>query len=494
MMLNYNWQLLKEVGFTIVGSNALRLYGKLNVQNTANNGSNVSFQLRVVAYTGSFYSTQNSSNLWCAGTHRGTQYYDIGNVTPSRGEVIVGTWSFDLWHDDQGRFSSAVAGNADVYGNKIVGTGDVAFSLPTIARKSNPTVNNKNLIIGDDLIVYTNRKSGSFTHTIEFSFGSYKKTINNVTTSTTIKTSEIKEQLYTQIPNAKKGTATVKLTTFNGSTNLGNNSTTLTLNVNENECKPVLTEFNVEDTNLLTLSLTGNNQNFIKGFSNLKYTVQPAQAKYSSTIVKYKFADGKEEASLTHTTNAITSRVVSVVAIDSRGISSDVVTKNINLLEYSLPKMLSINPLRENGIDVYVNMDVKAALWNGNFGKGNNQVSYFGYSINGSAYYDKTTEFNNLIVGQAVDNIDTKIRIYSDGNSANFDKGNSYTVEVKIIDGLSNVRFNETVLVAIIEDGKIAISYFKDSDGEYHLGLNGMPREDSILAISGLRFIFKGDE
>ena len=78
--LNYNWQLLKETGFTVVGNNGLRLYGRLYGQDINGNRSTVAFQLRVIAYSGSFYSTQNTSNLWCAGVHRGT-----GPGEPHRG-------------------------------------------------------------------------------------------------------------------------------------------------------------------------------------------------------------------------------------------------------------------------------------------------------------------------------------------------------------------------------------------------------------------------
>ena len=135
--LNNNWQLLKEVGFTVFGNNALRLYGKLNSQDTAGNKSNVSFQLRQIAYTGNFYDTGNYASLWCAGADRGTQYFN-SNVNTSS-EQTIGTWTFDLWHDSQGNCSTSVAGSANVFGNITPGTGDVWFNLPSIAREATLT-------------------------------------------------------------------------------------------------------------------------------------------------------------------------------------------------------------------------------------------------------------------------------------------------------------------------------------------------------------------
>lgn len=489
--LNYNWQLLKETGFTVVGNNGLRLYGKLYGQDINGNRSTVAFQLRVIAYSGSFYSTQNTSDLWCAGVHRGTRYYDIGNVSPSRGEITVGDWSFDLYHDGNGNLSTAVAGNSNVYGSTTPSTGDVWFDCPSIPRVSNVTTNKNSYTIGEDIIVYTNRKSSSFTHVVEFSFGTYKKTVSNVTTSTTINTSDIKENLYSQIPSAKSGTAKIILTTYNGNNYLGQTTKNITLNVNETECTPVLSDFTIKDIDTTTLSLTGNNQNFIKGFSDLQYDVTAATPKYSATITKYRFADNQETSELTHVTTNVDNQIASVVAIDSRGLSSNVVTKNINLLDYSLPKINDLEPLRENGIDVYVNMRVQANIWKGNFGNGNNKIAYFGYSVNGGDFYDKTSEFNELLVSRDINNIDATIRIYSDGSTSNFEIGKSYTINVKIKDGLDNKPFNEATLTAIIQDGKVAIAFYQDYEGEYHIGLNGMPRDDSVVAINGLRFIYE---
>lgn len=494
-VLNSNWQLLHETGFNVVGSNGLRLYGRLVGQDINTNRSTVAFQERVIAYSGSFYSTQNTSNLWCAGVHRGTRYYDIGNVSPSRGEIVVGEWSFDLYHNDLGNLSTVVAGNSNVYGSITPSTGDVWFECPNIPRVSNVTTNKNSYTIGEDIVIYTNRKSSSFTHVVEFSFGTYKKTVSNVTTGTTIKTSDIKEDLYSQIPNAKSGTAKIILTTYNGNNYLGQTTKNITLNVNETECKPTLTDFTVEDINELTLSLTDNNQLFIKDYSDLKYTVTPAVAKNSATIVKYKFADNLEETVTTHTTSKISGDTVSVVAIDSRGISSDVISKKINLINYTKPYISSINPLRENGIDIYVNMDIVASLFNGSFGTNQNKVTYAGYQVDSSDFYDVTDTFNSLIGDQDIANINTKLRIYSDGISANFDKGESYTITFKICDGIvkesGKIEFNSTTITAVIEDGKVAISYFQDYNGEYHIGLNGMPRDDSVVAINGLRFIYE---
>ena len=170
------------------------------------------------------------------------------------------------------------------------------------------------------------------------------------------------------------------------------------------------------------------------------------------------------------------------------------VTKNINLLDYSLPKINDLEPLRENGIDVYVNMRVQANIWKGNFGSGDNKIAYFGYSVNGGEFYDKTSEFNELLVTRDINDIDATIRIYSDGSTSNFEIGKSYTINVKIKDGLDNKPFNEATLTAIIQDGKVAIAFYQDYEGEYHIGLNGMPRDDSVVAINGLQFIYGSEE
>lgn len=151
--LTKSYQLIGSKTYTVVGSNVLRLYGKYNSQSTANNKTNVTFQLRTVATSGSFYSEQNYSALYC-GADRGTQYYNIGTVDTS-GEKTIGTWTFDLTHNSNGAYSGSVKASANVYGD-LVPSVEVSFSLPTISRYATITEYKINYVTQDTIQVKWN--------------------------------------------------------------------------------------------------------------------------------------------------------------------------------------------------------------------------------------------------------------------------------------------------------------------------------------------------
>lgn len=101
------------------------------------------------------------------------------------------------------------------------------FFLTTIARKS--TMSNVSGTIGSPITLSVSRKNSGFTHTIKYKFGSASGTIATKSSSTSINWTP-PLSLYLQIIGSSTGRGTVTIETFNGSSSLGTNSYSLTLN------------------------------------------------------------------------------------------------------------------------------------------------------------------------------------------------------------------------------------------------------------------------
>ena len=154
----------------------------------------------------------------------------------------------------------------------------------TIARVSSITVSGSQL--GSGVSVTIDRKSESFTHKVEYKFveSAWTTASSNATTSTSF-TPPV--SLATQIPSAEVGALTVRVTTFNGSTQIGN---------------PVTKSINLKVPTNIVPSLSGLTQSridngvpsswgvYVKGKSQVKITASGASGIHGSTIVGYSIS------------------------------------------------------------------------------------------------------------------------------------------------------------------------------------------------------------
>ncbi len=246
-------------------------------------------------------------------------------------------------------------------------------SFNTIARASTPTItadgHNTWQYISDDknnysIVINTNRAASSFTHTITAKFGA--KTVTIGTGITTSRSWTIPKDFLNAIPNGVSATCTITCTTYNGSTNIGRKTATITLWVHEN-VKPTVT-FTVAEANSDVTS---------KGFTSYLQSLSKLLIKstgkgaYSSTIKSYQVtAAGLTYSGNNVTTNTLTASgtiTVKVKVTDSRGRTGEA-TKQITVLKYERPKItafavhrcLADGTLDEQG--TYCKVDLKASI------------------------------------------------------------------------------------------------------------------------------------
>lgn len=317
-------------------------------------------------------------------------------------------------------------------------------------------------------------------------------TITGVTTQIP-NTSEWNTFFYNGIPNSKNGLYRVRIvtsavsqdTTFNGGT----------YNVNEANNKPITTNMTATYTADLT-NLTNNNQTVINSASTITYTItNGATAQNGASISKYTVVWGNAEPKdITNISNPASlvrgnGDTISVTIVDSRGITNTYSTHINEVINYTLPTGLAISPDRLNGVDESVYLDVSGTIYYDKFGTNgvSNKITSIKYSIANESAQNVSVSLSSLAYSQQ--SLDTQTQRFSivdapitrDGVSAGFDTTKTYNITVVVTDTSGNTA----TISGIIKDGKFAMIKGRDSNGDYHTGINGLPDNNYALKVHG---------
>lgn len=175
--------------------------------------------------------------------------------------------------------------------------------------------------------------------------------------------------LLDAMASIKSFTATIKVVTKSGTTQIGSTSTcACTVQTTSANSAPTMTAFTFKDSRSTTSAVTGNNQLFIQGNSYLYVTPGVATAKNGASIVKYAATcNGVTDSNTTgaainlyEVTKSGTVDVV-VTATDSRGytVSS---TQQITVIPYAKPKVSDISLRRTNDIEAEMQLTFNGSI------------------------------------------------------------------------------------------------------------------------------------
>ncbi len=398
--LTKNYQMLsqKYLGNSY-GDLYVRLYAKYTEQDVANNRTYVVYQARSY-YSGNSYILDQQGTMGVSGT--GADYQSTSCTRPTSGESVSVTAEGWVYHNNDG--TKNVSGNASLsFPNwGWSGTASGSADLPRIPRASGVACSSP--YIGDNAIISIDKKASLFTNTLTYKISTLTGTIATKTSETTVQfqTSEIEDQIYALIPNAKEIKGTIYCTTYNGSTQIGDTqSTSFNLYTKESVCKPDVSA-TVVDTNTSVTNIIGSNTKFIKYISKPKVTIN-ATAKKSSTIKNYSINlnDGQTSNLQENTFDSIGSNKVTISATDSRGYanSSDV---ELDMLDYIKLHINTISITRPEGTSNEAILNCNGAYYNGSF------TDTITNTLSGSFKYRKsgTTDWTDggSIVPTIVDN------------------------------------------------------------------------------------------
>lgn len=254
---------------------------------------------------------------------------------------------------------------------------------------------------------------------------------------------------------------------------------------------PTFTDFTFEDTNPITVALTGNNQNCINGFSNIQATistVNKAIANKQATMSKYRFVIGDKSTDITYsadnnvsgTINNAQNGTYQVYAIDNRN-NSTLVTKlaneTINYQTIYLNPNSSYIQRDNNQVGTAAILTLNGTFWNGDFGTVNNAIESVSYKFkktNSSTWIDGTTVITPTI---SDNNFSFSGQIASDNQDTSWDLQDSYNVQIIVEDKLSistiNLILNSAIPTMSIDKNGVGIMCAYDETLGGYLQVNG---------------------
>lgn len=216
---------------------------------------------------------------------------------------------------------------------------------------------------------------------------------------------------------------------------------------------PLFNDFSYRDDDGFTTSLTGNNQKFIKGYSQLRTEVSvenKAIAQKSANMIKYRTENGTSnvEASYSSTNevsmfiNKIQNNIVFVKAIDSRG-NIATVQKEVELIDYKDVLLKNLKIVRNGGIGTTATIIANGDFDNVNFGAVQNTITSILYrkkEIGGE--FGEWTDITNLF------EVDVENGTFENADVseiAGFELGTEYIIEVLVNDRLSQSELEFTL-------------------------------------------------
>ena len=339
---------------------------------------------------------------------------------------------------------------------------------------------------------------------------------SGTTSSTTITFTPTASTLYATIPSAKSGKC-VYSAIYSSSTKTTSGAYTYV--INEANCKPTFSDFSYADLDSTVTPITKNNKILVNGHSDCYFSIpiaNKAVAKNSATMVSYKYEWGSSSKTGPYSSDDVANisiyessgGTLKVTAIDSRGLSTTV-TKTVPYIAYTNAVVNSVEIQRLNGVDLETYLGLKMTIWKGNWQNGadtayDNQLKYVGYRVyDGSSwtsYFDITSAVKSAMSTSTSGTstvltvpLSKKLAIHANGSSGGFTIGKSYTIQVLIKDGTSAATFTpygyQATAQGTVPDGKVGFSRYKDSDGNYHYAINGMPINNQNFAVHGSLYI-----
>lgn len=293
------------------------------------------------------------------------------------------------------------------------------LALTTIARASDFSYS-AGTELGQAITMTINRKSDAFTHKVEYSFAgsSYVTVSSNATTSASFTPAV---SLATNIPNSTVGALTIKATTFNGSTQIGD---PVTKSVDLNVPSSVVPTMENPTATRVDNGIPSGWGVYVKGYSKVTIAMTSVSGSYGSNIKSYSItgpnlsstsSSATSNVLVTAGTNTYTCRIT-----DSRGRTAEK-TVSINVVDYSLPSIKatavrcsSDGTANKNGTYLKVTVD-----WNIASVSSKNSVSSRSASCNGVS----NTSFSD----------NTAFVL-----AANCSIGSSYTLTASVTDALGN--------------------------------------------------------
>lgn len=290
----------------------------------------------------------------------------------------------------------------------------------TIARASSISGLSGNQL-GSGVSVTIDRKSSSFTHKVEYKFvnSGWTTVSSNAATSCSF-TPPV--SLASQIPSAISGALTVRVTTYNGSTQIGD---AVTNSINLSVPSNIVPSLSGLSATRIDNSVPSSWGVYVKGISQVKITASGASGSYGSTIIGYSISGpGLYTNSSSGTSAQLSSTgtlTYTCTVTDSRGRTASK-SVSITVVDYTYPNIsMSVERCTSDGTKSTNGTYLRIV------------INYSIASISGkNGLYSKSCSCNGVSSSS-----------FASGTAfvlaANCSIGNHYTVNASIRDNVGNI-------------------------------------------------------
>lgn len=333
---------------------AIRITWTVTSQDISTNASTVTATVQLVSL-GSSYTINSSATKSGSLTVNGTRYDFTFSAALSgnQAKTIFTKTGIVVPHNSDGTKTCAFSCTAGIavtlsgtYYGSVSASGSDVFN--TIARASTISSVTASVDVNgvNACTVNISRKASTFTHTVVWRIGNYSYTANSVGTSTSY---AIPMTWLNAIPNATTGTATVTVTTYSGSTQIGSAVSSAFKITAPASVVPSVSNLALSEA---VSGLSGQFKGYVQNKSKIAVSVS-ASGVYSSTIKSYRTViQGIAYTGASFTSGILTASgtvAVTTTVTDSRGRTASL-TKNITVIAYAPPTISTFTVFRANGL------------------------------------------------------------------------------------------------------------------------------------------------
>lgn len=451
-----------------------------NKRDASTNQSNVTVKM----YAQSDSSSYGAYNLDASGntvkmTVNGKQVVNKTMAMDFRNKATVqlASWTGAISHGSDGSKKLDCSGSFTIDGSSYLSGGSISCSiqLESIPRATKPTLSASTVALGSAVTINISPAVSTWTHNIYYRIG----TGDWVRFATGVKSNyswTVPLAIASSYPTATKGTITIGLNTYNGSTQIGGTQT-----VNLDITIPASVAPSVS-TIAISETVSGlSNFGYVQTKSKLKI-VASASGAYSSSIRSYVYGIGSQSYSGLENTYTMSDEVrdsgtvaVTVTVTDSRGRTASK-TVSITVLAYSPPQITHFKCIRCGDANGSANA-------NGQYLK-----VTFGYSV---SPLNNKNQANCLL----------KYSVYDDGKWGGLISRTEYTYSGTYISATAILNTASTYQVGLVVTDSFGTASFYKEIGtavrllsyivkRFALAIGKIPEIDNMLDVA-LETIFR---
>ena len=381
------------------------------------------------------------------------------------------THTVRVYHDDDGTKTITISADGSISGTTLTYTVISAdVKLEDIPRAASISATDAD--IGAVSTVSIHRTSPRYTHTVAWRFG----TCTGYLSETGLSDSAVKltrdsvpfslpESFYYEIPDAPAGVCTLICTTYRGDVAVGEpQQTTFTVRADPTKCAPLLTA-GAEDTNPVTLALTGDADKAVRYGSHMVCSIS-CEGRFGAAVTE-KWIAGTSVSEDTLDLQGYDGEAIRFAVRDSRGYVTEKILTPEVVPYYSPTGLLSVS--RTDATSGNAVLTVRGSFFAGSFGARDNALQ-LRYRVGSGEWVSLAAD---------VDESDYT----ASANLSGLSYTNAHRIQLEVTDAVNTLQLSATVSpgVPVFDWGKADFRFRVPVTAPMVTGLSA-PSEDTDAA------------